>query len=148
MAAIVHNQWTLLRSMCCLCWHSGMPLCRIQTVSPVLQHRQAAPNPAASNWLMTWMDSSMKKMILPHPLTCAYWLFFGVLLLQGVAIHFTHFVPLPRYLHFPLLVFNVAHFFFIWWLFNFPIEYAPIFFPFPPFGCNVFFFCFCNYYVF
>ena len=47
------------------CWHSGMPLCRIQTVLPVVQHRQAAPNPAVPNRWMTWIDSSINKMMVP-----------------------------------------------------------------------------------
>ena len=51
--------------MRCLCWLSGMRLCRILTMLALLQHRQAAPNPAASNRWMTWINSLMTKMMVP-----------------------------------------------------------------------------------
>ena len=135
-----------------LCWHKGMPLCRIWTVLPVLQHRQVAPNPAAPNRWITWMDSSMNKMMVPtflHVPICCF--------LQRcfprcrhsflVVVQFSHFSCSHIFPISPLLVFNVAHVFFIWWFFNFPIFPAPTFSPFPPFGFQCLFFCFCNYYV-
>ena len=51
--------------MRCLCWHTRMPLCQTRTVLRVLQHHQAAPNPAARNRWMTWMDSSMNERMVP-----------------------------------------------------------------------------------
>ena len=110
--------------MRCPCWHSGMPLCRIQTVLPVLQHRQVAPNPAAPNRWMTWMDSSMNKMMVPtclHVPICCF-------LLRWF----------PRFHHSFLVVIQFPHFFSSHILPILPFWFSML---------HMSFFWFCNYYV-
>ena len=130
-----------------------MPLCHIQTVLPVLQHRQAAPNLAAPNRWMTWMDASMNKMMVPkylHAPICCFLLRFPTCDHSFfVVIQFSHFSCSHI---FPIFHFwfSMLHMAFFLWLFNFPIFRAPTFSPFSPFGlqcCTWLFFCFCKYHV-
>ena len=136
VAGSSHRRGTLLCCMLCLFWHSGMPLCQTRTVLRVLQHRQAAPNPAARNRWMTWMDSSMNERVVPTylhvPICC-----FVLCCLLG----FFPFSCLTVFPHVPLLVFNAAYICFMWWIFSFPFFPGSTFSSVSPFGFQCLFFC-------
>ena len=139
--------------MHCLCWHSGMPLCRIQTVLPVLQHRQAPPNPAAPNRWMTWMDSSMNKMMVPTylhvPICCFLLCCFPrcrhsfLVVVQFPHFSCSHIFPIFHFW------FSMLHMSFLFGAYSiFPFFLLPHFPHFPLFGFQcLFFVCFCNHYV-
>ena len=116
----------------------------------------AAPNLAAPNLWMTWMDSSMNNIMVPTYLhvpicffllccfpTCRHSFLVGIQFL-----HFScpHIFPFP-----PFSVFNVAHVFCFGRYSIFPFFQVPHFLRFPLLVFNVahifFFSGFCNYYV-
>ena len=137
--------------MRCLRWHSGMPLCRIQTVLPVLQHRQAAPNPLACNRWMTWMDSSKNKMMVPtylHVPVCCFLLhcFQGVAIHSFVVIQFSYFLA-PTFSPFSPFGFQCCTCLFYLVVIQFSNFSCSHIFPIVPFWFSMSFFCFCNYYV-
>ena len=118
---------------------------------PVLLPRQAAPNPAAPNRWMTWIESSINKMIVPTFLhvpigsflqccfpTCRHSL---LVVVQFFHVSYSHIFPI---LPFWLTMLHVS------FLFDgystFPLCLLPNFSHHPILVCNVFFFYLCNYY--